>query len=102
IGGEGVFAALASISIARSSPGNGRGCTMDKAPSTGAILHDAYARRESKSDAAWIIRAFPRDGHVVDVAFAQAGPGDAHELSLVVEFGEVPRADIAHGRTQAA
>ena len=38
----------------------------------------------------------------MDVAFAQAGAGDADELRLVVKLGDVLRADIAHRRTQAA
>ena len=38
----------------------------------------------------------------MDVAFAQAGAGDAHELRLVVKFVEITRAHIAHRRAQAA
>src|SRR5439155_15256606 len=55
-----------------------------------------------KSHPARIVRAFPRNRHVVDVAFAQARAGDADELRLVVEFGEVARADIAHRGAQAS
>ena len=36
------------------------------------------------------------------MAFAQARAGDADELGLVVEFGEVAGADIAHRGTEAA
>ena len=54
------------------------------------------------SGPAGIIRAFAGDGDVVDVAFAQARAGDPHELRLVVELGQVSRADISHRRTQAA
>src|SRR6266404_2080145 len=50
---------------------------------------------------AGIIRAFAGDGDVVDVAFAQAGSGDAYELRLVMEFGEVFRPDISHRRPEA-
>src|ERR1700684_1879808 len=50
---------------------------------------------------AGVVRALARDGDVVNVAFAQACAGDAHELRFVVEFGEVFRADISHRRTQA-
>src|SRR4051812_47787432 len=45
-----------------------------------------------------IVRAFARDRHVVNVAFAQARAGDAHELRLVVKFGEIFRPDISHCR----
>src|ERR1700733_13730542 len=51
---------------------------------------------------AGVVWTLARDGDVVDVAFAQACAGDAHELRLVMEFGEVFRADISHRRTQAA
>src|SRR6185436_9409763 len=57
----------------------------------GALLHPAR-----------IIRAFSRNSDVVDVAFAQARAGDAHELRLLVEFGEIAGADIAHRGAQAA
>ena len=43
-----------------------------------------------------IIRAFARDGDVVDVAFAQARAGDADELGFLVEFGEVSRAAMGY------
>src|SRR5205085_6567114 len=49
-----------------------------------------------------IVRRFARDGDVVDVAFAQARAGDAYELRLVVELGEVSRPDITHRGAQAA
>src|SRR5437588_12833858 len=49
-----------------------------------------------------IVRAFARDRDVLDVAFAQARAGDAHELRLVVEFCKVARADIAHRRAKPA
>src|SRR6267154_388645 len=48
-----------------------------------------------------IVRAFTRNGDVVDVAFAQARAGDAHELRLLMEFREVARTDIAHRGAQA-
>src|SRR4029079_14081508 len=57
----------------------------------GALLHPAR-----------IIRAFSRNSDVVDVAFAQARAGDAQELRLLVEFGEIAGADIAHRGAQAA
>src|SRR6185312_13203364 len=57
----------------------------------GVLLHPAR-----------VIRAFPRNRDVVDVAFAQARAGDADELRLLVEFGEVAGADIAHRGAQAA
>src|SRR6185437_6480832 len=49
-----------------------------------------------------IIRAFAGDGDVVDMAFAQARAGDAHEARLALEFGDGLRADVAHGGAQAA
>src|SRR5882757_11422274 len=51
---------------------------------------------------AGVVRALARDGDVVDVAFAQARAGDAHELRLLMELGQVPRADVSHRRAQAA
>src|SRR5689334_23838828 len=53
-------------------------------------------------DAARIVRGFARDGHVVDVALAQARAGDAHELRLAVEVAEIARTDITHRRTETA
>src|SRR6267154_5188921 len=50
---------------------------------------------------AGVIRALARDGDVVDMAFAQARAGDAHELRLLMELGEVSRADIPHRRAQS-
>src|ERR1700756_1836896 len=58
--------------------------------------------KAARSPPARIVRAFARDRHVMDVAFTQAGAGDAHELRLVVEFGEIARAHITHRRAQAA
>ena len=49
-----------------------------------------------------IVRAFAGDRDVMDVAFAQARVGDADELRLLVEFGEVAGADIAHRGAKAA
>jgi len=43
-----------------------------------------------------IVRRFARDGDVVHMALAQAGAGDAHELCLLLELGDVLCADIAH------
>src|SRR5882672_941026 len=57
---------------------------------------------EEKLNSARIIRAFARNGDVVDVAFAQARAGDSDELGLVVEFGKVAGADIAHRGAEAA
>src|SRR5215471_6014843 len=61
---------------------SGRGCV--------ARLHPAR-----------IVRAFPGDGHVVDMALAQTRAGDADELRLLVKLREIPGADITHCRAQA-
>src|SRR6516165_10496193 len=66
--------------------------------SSGTTLNDIASR----SCPARIVRALAGDGHVVHVALAHAGAGDAHELGLVVQLGERARADIAHGHAQAA
>src|SRR5256885_6651259 len=58
--------------------------------------------RPAELHPAGVIRAFAGDGDVVDVAFAQAGSGDAHELRLLTELGKVFRPDISHRRPQAA
>src|ERR1700733_6845139 len=57
---------------------------------------------ENALTAARIIRGFAGDGDVVDVALTQARAGDAYELRLLVELGEVSRADIAHRRAKPA
>src|SRR5262249_473476 len=49
-----------------------------------------------------IVRALARDGHVVDVALAQARPGDPHELRLVMELGNRLRPDVTHRGAQPA
>ena len=50
-----------------------------------------------------IVRALARDRHVVHVALAQAGAGDAHELGLArASPSSVRGADIAHRGAQAA
>src|SRR5688572_8352812 len=49
-----------------------------------------------------IVRAFPRDGYVMRVAFAQARIGDLDELRLAVEFLDGGRAGIAHRSAKAA
>src|ERR1700730_12008635 len=54
------------------------------------------------SHPAGIIRAFARDRHVVDVAFAQSRAGDTHELRLLMELGEIAGADISHRGAQTA
>src|SRR5437016_13404464 len=59
-------------------------------------------RRGTVSPPRRIVRALARDRHVVHVAFAQAGAGDAHELRLLVQLGQRARADIAHGGAQTA
>src|SRR5258705_4985496 len=58
--------------------------------------------RPAELHPAGVIRAFTGDGDVVDVAFAQAGAGDAHELRLLMQLGKVFRPDISHRRPQAA
>src|SRR6478672_1198287 len=67
-----------------------RGDAKHRTRNDGVLLHPAR-----------IVRAFPGNRHVVDVAFAKARAGDADELRLVVEFGEVAGADIAHRGAQA-
>src|SRR5947208_2868881 len=49
-----------------------------------------------------IVRAFTGDGDVVDVAFAQARAGDAHELRLFMELGQIASADITHCRAKTS
>src|SRR5437763_3654495 len=57
--------------------------------------------RPAELHPAGVIRAFAGDGDVVDVAFAQAGSGDAHELRLLMELGKISGADISHRGAQA-
>src|SRR6266704_3843748 len=57
--------------------------------------------RPAELHPAGVVRAFAGDGDVVDVTFAQAGSGDAHELRLLMELGKVPGADISHRSAQA-
>src|SRR6185312_3197744 len=64
---------------------------------------DRVPRRPSPYlTAARVIRTLARDGHVVDVALAQAGARDTHELRLGVEVGQILAAHIAHRGAQAA
>src|SRR5947209_13255539 len=53
-------------------------------------------------NSARIIRALARDRHIVHMALAQAGRGDAHEVGLGMQVRHVLRADIAHGGAKAA
>src|ERR1043166_4024563 len=61
-----------------------------------------YCPRVSDSRPPRIVRALARDRHIVHVALAQAGAGDAHELRLLVQVGQRARAHIAHGSADAA
>src|ERR1700680_3665706 len=109
------------MSFAVSSPANSAATARPKSipavtPRAGASAglppacsrsRDAKPRRIARSGRcashpARVIRAFAGDGHVVDVAFAQSGAGDAHELRLLLELGKAGGADIAHGGAQAA
>src|SRR5690554_5901465 len=49
-----------------------------------------------------VVRGFPRDHHVVDVALLERGGRDAHEARLLAQLGEIRRAAVAHPRAQAA
>src|SRR5512133_1248560 len=49
-----------------------------------------------------VVRRFLRDDHVVDVALAQAGGGDADELRLGAKLADVPAADVAHPAPEPA
>src|SRR5512141_3136809 len=49
-----------------------------------------------------VVRRFFRDLHVVDVALAHAGRGDANQLRLALQRGDVGRAAVAHARAQSA
>src|SRR5690606_7008435 len=49
-----------------------------------------------------VVRRLAGDHHVVDMALAQAGAGDAHEPGPLLEVGQGRRPDIAHGGAQAA
>src|SRR5690349_7284080 len=62
---------------------------------------EAIQLRQVGSRAARIVRAFARDGDVVDMAFAKPGAGDAYELGLAMEVGQIARADIPHRRAQS-
>src|ERR1700681_4519151 len=53
--------------------------------------------RRRRSAPRRIVRALAGNGDVVDVAFAGAGAGDAHELRLLAQLLEVAGADVAHG-----
>src|SRR5436309_1988390 len=105
-GGMDCFAALAmtvwnGVSINRRHSGAVRrtepGISRFRVWSYGPSRNDSLKSRPAR-----IVRAFPRNRHVVNVAFAQARAGDADELRLLVEFGEVACADIAHRGTQTA
>src|SRR4249919_4319269 len=43
-----------------------------------------------------VIRAFPGDLHVMDVALLEPGGGDADETRLLAKLGKVGGPDIAH------
>src|SRR6056297_1744340 len=49
-----------------------------------------------------VVRRFVGDHHVVGVAFGLARRGDADELAALLEFGDRPRADVAHARLHPA
>src|SRR5512133_795419 len=49
-----------------------------------------------------VIRGFLGDGHVVDMAFAHARAGDAHEFGLRAHLVDVGAARVTHGGPQAA
>src|SRR5690348_18157715 len=49
-----------------------------------------------------VIRGLAGDDDVVDVAFAAAGPADADELGLLLEFGNAAAAAVTHAGAQAA
>src|SRR5258708_1624041 len=74
---------------------------LDRPPSR-TMTAESHYLVSSLSHAARIVGAFARDGHVVHVAFAQAGARDAHELGLAVQLGKRARPHIAHGGAQAA
>src|SRR5688572_11634789 len=48
-----------------------------------------------------VVRCFLGDLHVVYVALAHAGTGDAHELRLGAHRGNTGAAGVTHGGTQA-
>src|SRR6188508_92533 len=48
-----------------------------------------------------VVRRFLGDLHVVHVALAHAGPGDAHELRIGAHGGDAGAARVAHGGAQA-
>src|ERR1700694_4680810 len=70
-------------------------------PRTGAVGRLSVVTM-ARSRPARIIRAFARDGHVMHMALAQAGGGDAQEYRLVVEFRDIARANIPPPRAQPA
>src|SRR5260370_24780326 len=63
-------------------------------PRFATLVRVKFGTRELHT--ARIVRAFPRNGDVMDVAFAQARAGDAHELRLLMELCKVSGADISH------
>ena len=61
------------------------------------LFHDLYTEPESTA----VVRRLLGDDHVVRVAFAHPGAGDAHEAGLL-QGGHVPGAAVAHAGPQAA
>ena len=49
-----------------------------------------------------VVGGFLGDDYVVDVGFAEAGGGDAHEFAFFGEFFQGACADVAHAAFQAA
>ncbi len=49
-----------------------------------------------------VVGSFAGDDDVVDVAFAEAGAGDANELCLLLQLLDGCAAEIAHAGAQAA
>src|SRR5439155_242000 len=49
-----------------------------------------------------VVGSFARDGDVMDMAFAQARAGDAHELRLAVEFRDGAATGVPHRGTPAS
>ena len=99
--------ATACAAASRPAPACGTGISsMRKSLSfgspTGRAASTIRACRRPRSHPARVVRALAGDGHVVDVAFAQARRRDADELRLVMELVEVLGADIAHRGAQAA
>src|SRR5579859_4907775 len=71
-------------------------------PAMIATGHQALNQKRASRSFDMIIGSLAGDDDVVDVAFAQAGAGDAHESRLLLQLENRGAAQVSHAGAQAA